>query len=712
MLVLYSNQRTLPANQQIQEGLWTSLEGAISARRIELFEEYLEAHRLPAGTGDEEPPMASYLEKRYREMRPDVVVAVGPQSVEFSTEWLADIFPAALPIFAALRRDQLEEIPEPRPKSGVLYTTTTRPILEAAASLLPNTREVVLVGGDAPFDRRLLSVIRGQIQKDSPWAITEIAGEPPEVIAEKLSQAAPGTIVLFTSFFKDNAGVTYIPREVLEQISAGSSVPIFVFYETMLGFGATGIAAAQFNEQGRDLGNILERLASGESPSEIGIAVVTSHRLLFDDREMRRYGLNPRLLPPGAELFFEKRSIIETHPVAFSVGLITILVQSLLIGALLLTRYRKKKAEQRAHEMEHYFSTVFERSPNPMAVIRVRDEIFQDINPAWELLYGVSRATCIGHTPIEAGILFGDADDELYQDFLAGHRSLAGYERRIRTGSGEIRNVAFYSNPIEIDGECLQIMTTVDAQDRVEAEKLRRNLARDNRIAQLGQISAWIAHEINQPLGSILNNAETGLLVLDSGSEFRGELREVLSDIKSENRRASGIVERIRSMLGSHKAMGERIAVPMILDEVMRTATPEATRRSVSLRSASDELPEVYVFGDPVLLVQVFLNLVFNAMDAVAEVPMSARIVTLGCELLPGDQMVDFTVCDRGPGIDPAQLESIFEFFHTTKEDGLGLGLAISRAILKDHAGNLCVENLGAGGACFHVRLPVHKETK
>ena len=710
VLVLYSNQRTLPANQKVQEGIWTSVEEAIADRRIELFEEYLETHRLPVG--DEDPPMVSYLEKRYREIRPEVVVAVGPQSMQFYNEWVAEIFPRAIPLFAVLRKDQFEELSEPRPEVGVLYPTTTQPLLEAASSLIPGIRGVILVGGSADFDRKLLAEVKKQIETGFSWEVSELSGMPPQLMAEALSGATQDRVVLFASFFKDDSGEVYIPRDVMEQVSAMSAVPTFALFETMMGHGAMGIAVASFSEQGREVGKILMRLADGESPEEIGISMLSSPELIFDDRELRRFRLDPRKLPADAEILFRKRGIIETHPVAFAVGTATIAVQSLLIAALLVMRQRKVKAERKAREMEHYFATVFEKSPNPMAVIGVADGTFQDINPAWENLYGVSRESSIGRTPVEVGILPGVSDDSLYQDFVKGNQNLAGYERQIQTGSGEVRNVAFFSNRVQMDGEHIQIITTLDTEDRVEAERLRRNLARDNRIAQLGQISAWIAHEINQPLGSILNNAEAGLMVLESGKEARADLQEILAEIKKEDRRASGIVEKIRSMLGSQKASGELIAAREILEEVMRTATPEAIRRSVSLQIESEEIPDSFVYADRILLQQVFLNLVFNAMDAVAEVPMSNRFVTLRCEILTDNRMVDFTVCDEGKGVDPAELETIFEFFHTTKEDGLGLGLAISRAILKDHLGDLSVENLETGGACFHVRLPLQENPK
>ncbi len=693
---------------KVQQSLWSSLGEVINAHRIELFEEYLEIHRLPVG--NEEPTMVPYLRERFQNMPPNVVVSVGSQAFDFSNEWMDQIFPDAVQVFSAVREDQMIGLLSGAEPVGVLNQIAVQPLVEAITELLPRIEQIILVGGSAPFDRAILNRVRELAEGSFPGRISELSGEAPDLIAEKLSRTDPGSVVLFTTYFKDAAGTTLIPRNVVERISAESAVPVFALFDTMLGSGVTGVAATSFLAQGEALGEVLERIVSGEKPAEIGIVPCPPPRFLFDKRALKRYGLDLRRLPPNAEIFFDDPSFFEAHPVAFAVGSATIVIQTALILALLLARRRQRRAESRASEMERYFSTVFRESPNPMAILETSKGCFRDINPAWETLFGFSKHDLIGRSPLDIGLLPNESDDVLYRDFLELGPSFAGYERRMGTASGQIKSIALYSNVIEIAGERLCIVTALDSSDRIEAEKLRSNLARDNRTAQLGQISTWIAHEINQPLGSIQNDAETALMLLENGEGSSNEFREILADIKSENRRASGIVRQVRSMLGDIHTSGGPIAVGELLGDVSRSASPEAARRSVDLVLPDSGSAEGFLLGDRVLLAQVFLNLIFNAMDAVAEVPLSRRSVTLGYEILPEESMIEFSVADRGPGIEPGERESIFEFFHTTKEDGLGIGLAISRAIVIDHLGKLSVENLDEGVARFRVKLPFHEE--
>lgn len=710
VLVLYSNQRTLPANQDVQNGLWISLEEAINTHRIELFEEYLEIHRLPVE--DDEPIMVSYLRARYANLRPDVVVSVGPQALNFTSKWLATLFPEAIEIFAGVREDQLLSTRQREPFVGVLNTVQVVPLLELVSTLLPETKEVVLVGGSAAFDRELIGVVRQKIEGSFTWRVRELDAATPDKIAVELSHLPPGTIVLFTTFFKDSEGVTYIPKRVLSHVSKDSAAPIFALYDTMLGAGATGIAATPFSEQGRSLGNVIEQIANGAIPSEIGMISSTTPRYLFDARAMRRYGMDPKAAPEQIEVFFETPSLLESHPVAFAVGLATILVQTSLIVALLWTRYRKKHAEQQASEMERYFSTVFRESPNPMAVLEAPSGVLKDVNPAWESLYAFTREEAIGRNPVEMGILPDEQDRSHYEDFLNGNHSLNGYERQIRSGAGDIFDVALYSNAVEKNGARLQIVTTIEMSDRAEADRLRNSLARDNRMAQLGQISAWIAHEINQPLGSILSNAEAALICLSKSPGNRTEMEEIIKDIRSEVRRAARVVEQIRKMLG--KSSNERSAFNVcdFLDEVLRMAIPQATRQGVELRLDSYELKQAQVLGDRVLLMQVLWNLLFNAMDAVAVQPLTNRVVSVGGRILESGKEFEIYVSDEGPGIPIDKLNDIFQLFHSTKENGMGLGLAISRFIIEDHKGSLSVENRKSGGACFCVRLPFYENER
>lgn len=704
VLVFYSNQRMLPANIEIHRGLWSVLREEIDAREIQLFEDYLETNRLPFGK--EETAMAALLAERYRNAPPDVVVVVGPPALGFLDRWQDLLFPDAALVFAAVRRDDLEVLESKRRAAGVLHDTGAGPVVRAISRLLPDMAKALLIAGSADFDRRLLRRIRSVVAETTAWEIEEIADLSVPEVSDRLASAEEGTVALYATYFSDPSGSIHIPRKVLERISAASAVPVFAFYDSMVGAGAVGIGGSPMADQGKAAGRIVERLISGESVEAIGVLPAPAFRLYFDARAMKRHGLDPGRLPGEAELLFRERGLIEAHPFAFTAALVAIVLQTALILSLLLARRRRNRAERKANRMERYFSTVFRESPNPIAILRARDGTIVDVNPAWESLYAVERGDALGRSPLEIGILPEENDAPRYADFLAATESLAGYERKIRTGTGEWKDVAFYSNAVEIEGEPLRIVITVDNGPRLETERLRANLARDNRVAQLGHLSAWIAHEINQPLGSILNNAEVGLLTLRRNGEGPDSpLREILREIRDDIRRASKVVERVRSMLGNRPAAKEPLDPRQIVEEVFRMSSREATRRSVDLRLDPGPPDEGPVSGDRVLLLQVMLNLVLNAMEAVASVPLSRRTVTLGWETSRDGRGTAFFVRDNGPGV-PGDENELFEPFLTTKKDGMGLGLAVSRFIAEDHGGSLDCERPEGGGSCFRLKLP------
>jgi two-component system sensor kinase FixL len=250
------------------------------------------------------------------------------------------------------------------------------------------------------------------------------------------------------------------------------------------------------------------------------------------------------------------------------------------------------------------------------------------------------------------------------------------------------------------------VMRDISELHRVqdETQELRQELALAGRVSLLGQFATSLAHELSQPLGAILRNAEAAGMLLTAPSPDHEELMEIVADIQRDDRRAREVVERLRSMLKCREAEPQTVAVDSLIQDVVAIAQSDAVSRGVMLehRSSPGLLP---VCGDRVQLSQVLLNLVVNAMDAVAGAPAAAQMVTL--ESRAGDDgEIQICVSDRGPGI-PAELaRKVFEPFYTTKSSGLGLGLSISRSIAEAHGGSLTVENGAQGGAAFCLRLP------
>jgi len=243
---------------------------------------------------------------------------------------------------------------------------------------------------------------------------------------------------------------------------------------------------------------------------------------------------------------------------------------------------------------------------------------------------------------------------------------------------------------------------------RAREEQLRvtqAELAHVARVSTMGELAASIAHEVNQPLGAIVGNADICLRWLEEPEPDLPQLREALEDISSDGHRASQVIARIRSLVKKHVPDKLPLNFNEVVGEVIDLVGHEAQRKQVVLISAmEDALPEVV--ADRVQLQQVLINLVMNAIEAMNESERRELTVTTS----RSDIGVTAAVSDCGVGIDEASLEQIFKPFHTTKSNGMGMGLAISRSIIESHGGKLWAEANEHGGATFKFTLPVKTE--
>lgn len=242
---------------------------------------------------------------------------------------------------------------------------------------------------------------------------------------------------------------------------------------------------------------------------------------------------------------------------------------------------------------------------------------------------------------------------------------------------------------------------------RGEAELEARNriseLAHVHRQATAGELSSSIAHELNQPLGSILTNAETAELILKSAAPDLNEVKEILADIRQDDLRASQVIAHMRSFLKRTPFEPREIDVNDVVRDAFDLLVGRASSRNVTLDWTTCPRP-LRVMADPIQLQQVVLNLIVNGIDAVAPTPGRRMVcgrtnVDAGCALI--------SISDSGPGISEKELGDIFEPFFTTKEHGMGIGLSLARTIIRAHKGRIWAENQPEGGAVFRISLPL-----
>jgi two-component system sensor kinase FixL len=242
-------------------------------------------------------------------------------------------------------------------------------------------------------------------------------------------------------------------------------------------------------------------------------------------------------------------------------------------------------------------------------------------------------------------------------------------------------------------------------QGELEAQRLRQDLTHIGRVSAMGELTASLAHELNQPLTAILSNAQAAQRLLALDSVNLDEIRDILTDIVFDDKRAGAVIHRLHTLLKKGDLEFASLDVNEVVSEVAWLVRSDATVRGVSMSlELGADLPKVR--GDRVQLQQVVLNLVLNGFDAMREPPASDATLVIRTAS-DGPRAVAVAVQDSGTGIAGTDVARMFDPLYTTKAEGLGMGLAIARTIVDTHGGRLEAANNVLGGATFRFTLPV-----
>jgi two-component system, LuxR family, sensor kinase FixL len=363
----------------------------------------------------------------------------------------------------------------------------------------------------------------------------------------------------------------------------------------------------------------------------------------------------------------------------------------------------RKQAEER-------FRLVVEAAPSAMIMVNSEGKI-ELINAQVESVFGYTRQELVGH-PVEMLI------PERFRADHPKHRSTyfadpkvramgAGRELFGQRKDGSEVPVEIGLSPLQTSGGLFVLASIVDITERRQTElelaRQRNELAHLSRVALLGELSGSLAHELNQPLTAILSDAQAAQLLLSQGAANSGELKEILGEIVGESKRAGEVIRRLRVLLKKGEIHRVPLDINELVESVLKLMRSDLINQHVAAHvELAPDLP--LVDGDEVQLQQVLLNLVINACDAMAAVEASERRL-LVCTELAGSREVRVSVADQGCGIPLEKIERIFESFFTTKEIGMGLGLAVCRTIISAHGGKLWAMNNPDRGATLQFTL-------
>jgi PAS domain S-box-containing protein len=284
-------------------------------------------------------------------------------------------------------------------------------------------------------------------------------------------------------------------------------------------------------------------------------------------------------------------------------------------------------------------------------------------------------------------------------------------EVKIKTMDGRVIDVVMTATrPGLVIDPGITLMGILDITERVRAQEMLQRVQTDfahaARVSMLGELTASIAHEVNQPLAAIVTNGEVGLRLLNRSKPDPAELRDIVTCVVNDARRATDIIARVRTMATRQAPEQTLLSVDEVIREALLFLRHEVQSHGLAVTHHLDPAAPK-VLGDRTQLQQVFVNLTVNAIQAMTQAETAHRILDIRTAPA-GPDMLSCTIEDSGPGINPDNLDRLFDSFFTTKGSGMGLGLAISRSIIEAHGGYLRADNESAyGGACFRFTLPV-----
>ena len=705
VLVLYSSNRLLPANIEFDQSMMQVL-GERHDVNATVFSEFLDVQIFHGAAY--ERTFATFLNAKFASRPPSVIVAGGLEAFAFVVRQGKELFPHTPVVFVAVPEQALRRMgPLPPEYVGVPMRHDFIGTIEQGLKWRPKARHLLIVLGAGEWTNEWTRLLRMEApalegRLDIEFMVVESAA----ALRSRLQGLSDDWLVFTPGYFVDRQGGRSVPRDAAQLMASASPVPVLGPYESFMGTGVLGGRMVSFSQMGHTAARLSADLISGVPVESLAPPESVPLPLQVDWRQAQRFGISDAELPPGTIVKFKEPSFWQQYRDLALAGIAVMLVQAILIGALLVERRRRRRTAAALSESEHGMKLAAQAARLSMWVLDTQGADARPVLPMRRSTDDALRRFADFDTVL-AGV--HPADRATVEAAVANARAGEGQldvEFRQVGDDGEQRWVAARGHTEPGRGQRM-LGVAMDITERKQAElqatQDRSALRHITRVSLLGQLSASIAHQLNQPLASILGNAEAARLMLDRHPLDLAELRLICDDIAASDQRAADVIRQLGALFKRTELELVALDLNVLVRDSLELIRGDLLTRGVSVRTHLLSGVPV-VAGDRVQLQQLILNLMTNAADAMQGNPEDRRQMIVSTVLR--DSMVQLCVADSGHGIAASDMQSIFEPFWTSKVNGMGMGLAICHSVAVAHHGSLTVATAAQGGAVFCLQLP------
>lgn len=681
--------------------------------------------------------LSEALKIKQKKHQYDLVITSDDNAFNFIKTWRENIFKQTPVVFCGVNYLQKEDVQGLTGYTGINEKMDIKGNIDLIRKLHPDVRKIIIITDDTTTGKQNQKEVKrvAALDENKQINIDLVYDVTIDNLLSKVSSLEKDTVVLFTIFIRDKNDLFLEYEPTLARVSEASRVPVYATQNFSAGLNVIGGLLTNGFDQGASAASQAIQVLSGYPISVIPIQWETPTHPRFDFRQLEKYKINSENLPVNAQILFQPVSFYQENKLLIE---ITGLVFALLIIAFIGVSYgfiNSRKAEKKISEKEKIYRSLFENAPSGMYEMDLTTMKFIYANKQLCRLVGYTREEFFN---LDIADLIADESKPIFNDRI----------EKLSVGDDDITRTVEYQM-IKKDGQKVWVIFNLDfiykekkavkarvvVHDITERKQLEEFMVQSEKMLSIGGLAAGMAHEINNPLAGMMQNAqvvynrlskplpaniraaEESGTSMDTIREFMNK-RNILEQLKNINvagTRAARIVNNMLNFASKSDSKKMRYPAEQILDETLELAESDYNltkkydfRQLKIIKDYSPNLPKVPC--EKSKIEQVFLNIFKNASEAIASQGDENKYPQLTLRLFNDDDYLCFEIEDNGPGMTEQIRKRIFEPFYTTKsvDEGTGLGLSVSYFIIvSDHNGTMDVSSILGKGTTFTIRLPV-----